>query len=416
VRILIVTQHFWPEHFRVNDLADGLVERGHEVTVLTGSPNYPNGDFYKGYRFFNRPETRKGIKILRVPLIPRGSGRSLRLILNYLSFMVSATLAGPFLCQGEFDLIFVFQVTPVTVGIPAAFLRRLKRAPVIFWVLDLWPESVAAASKFKAPSIIKSIDLMVRFIYRRCDRILYTSKGFAGSIQSRGVEPSKLSYFPNWVEPIPGIVGTPPVDLPRGFRILFAGNVGEAQDFGTILEAAERLKDHPEIQWIILGEGRQWNWVKDQVETRGLSACVHLLGRFPADTMPSFFAQADALLVTLKRDPVFALTVPGKVPSYLACGRPILAALDGEGAAVVAEAQAGFVVPSGDAPGLADRALDMSRLSEGERSEMGRSGRQYCYTHFDREKLFSLLESHVQELAGNANSRPRTRSSSHPAG
>lgn len=416
MRILIVTQYFWPEHFRINDLAEGLVERGHEVTVLTGSPNYPEGKIFKGYGYFNREEIRTGVRILRVPLIPRGQGSGLRLALNYLSYLVSASLLGPLLCRGSFDLIFVCQLSPVTVGIPAAFLKRLKRAPILFWILDLWPESIVAAGGLRPPWIYRGVDAMVRFIYRRCDRILYTSKGFASSIQSRGVEPSRLAYFPNWVEPLPEVVGAPPVQLPKGFRILFAGNVGEAQDFGTILNAAEQLKDHPEIQWIILGEGRQWNWVKDQVEARGLSACVHLLGRFPADTMPSFFAQADALLVTLKRDPVFALTVPGKVPSYMACGRPILAALDGEGAAVITEAQAGCVVPSGDAPGLADRALELSRLSEGERSEMGRSGQQYCNTLFDREKLFSLLEFHLQELAGNAKSRPRTRSSSHPAG
>lgn len=412
MRVLIVSQHFWPEHFRVNDLADGLVERGHEVTVLTGSPNYPGGQFFKGYGLFNKPESRHGVKILRVPLIPRGSGRSLRLILNYLSFMVSATLVGPFLCRGRFDLIFVFQVTPVTVGIPAAFLRRLKRAPILFWVLDLWPESVTAASKFKAPWVIKGIDLLVRYIYRRCDRILYTSKGFASSIQGRGVAPSRLSYFPNWVEPVPEVVGAPPVDLPTGFRILFAGNVGEAQDFGTILDAAEHLRDHPDIQWIILGEGRQWSWVKEQVQARGLSSCFHLLGRFPADTMPSFFAQAGALLVTLKRDPVFALTVPGKVASYMSCGRPILAALDGEGAAVITEARAGFVVPSGDFRGLAEMALNMYRSPESLRSDMGQSAKSFCRAHFDREQLFTELESHMEDLAG----RHHARRLDHPAG
>jgi glycosyltransferase involved in cell wall biosynthesis len=398
VRVLIVTQYFWPEHFRVNDLADGLVERGHEVTVLTGSPNYPGGRFYDGYGLFNKPETRNGVKVLRVPLIPRGSGRSLRLILNYLSYMVSATLIGPFLCRGRFDLIFVFQVTPVTVGIPAAFLKRLKRAPILFWVLDLWPESVAAASRFKAPWILKSIDRMVRFIYRHCDRILYTSKGFAGSIQSRGVEPSRLSYFPNWVEPAPEVVGAPPVELPKGFRILFAGNVGEAQDFGTILNAAEHLKDHPEIQWIILGEGRQWNWVKEQVEARGLAFCVHLLGRFPADTMPSFFAQADALLVTLKRDPVFALTVPGKVLAYMSCGKALLAALDGEGAEVIEEARAGLTVSAGDAAGLANIVLEMSHLPVEKRMKMGESAQQYCSAHFSRVQLFAYLESMMKDI------------------
>jgi len=412
VRILIISQHFWPEHFRINDLADGLVERGHDVTVLTGSPNYPAGRFYKGYGLFNKPELRNGVKIRRTPLIPRGSGKSLGLILNYLSYMISATLAAPFLCRGRFDLIFVFQVTPVTVGIPAAFLRRLKRAPILFWVLDLWPESVAAVSRFRAPWLLKGIDLLVRYIYKQCDRILYSSKGFASSIQSRGVEPSSLSYFPNWVEPIGSSEIEPPLKLPEGFRVLFAGNVGEAQDFGTILDAAEHLRDHSDIQWIILGEGRQWGWVKEQVQARGLSSCFHLLGRFPAHTMPSFFNQADALLVTLKRDPVFALTVPGKVASYMSCGRPILAALDGESAAVIREARAGFVVPSGDSRGLAGITLNMYRLPINERTEMGQFAKSFCEAHFNREQLFTELESHMEDLVGSHQARLKD----HPSG
>lgn len=398
MRILIVSQYFWPEHFRINDLAEGLVERGHEVTVLTGSPNYPEGKIFAGYGYVNAPETHNGVRILRVPLIPRGRGSGLRLALNYLSYLVSASLLGPFLCRGSFDLIFVCQLSPVTVGIPAALLKRLKRAPILFWILDLWPESIVAAGGVRATWVYKGLDAVVQYIYKHCDRILYTSKGFASSIQSRGVEPSRLSYFPNWVEPAPEAVGAPPVELPKGFRILFAGNVGEAQDFGTILDAAERLRDHPNIQWIILGEGRQWSWVKEQVEARGLSSCFHLLGRFPADTMPSFFSQADALLVTLKRDPVFALTVPGKVQSYMACGKPILAALDGEGARLIQEAQAGLAVPSGNALDLAASVLKLSQLPPNERYKMGKSAKHYCDIYFSREELFEELEFHMKDL------------------
>lgn len=398
MRVLIVSQYFWPEHFRINDLAEGLVERGHKVTVLTGCPNYPSGHIFKGYGFFNKQEIHNGVKIVRVPLIPRGSGSSVRLALNYLSFMVSASILGPLLCKGSFDLIFVCQLSPVTVGIPAAILKRLKRAPIVFWVLDLWPDSIAAASGFRAAWILKSIDGLVRFIYKQCDKILYTSKGFSGSIQSHGVDPSRLAYFPNWVEPMRVSASALPVQLPAGFRVIFAGNVGEAQDFGTILDAAERLRDAPFIQWIILGEGRQWNWVKDQVEERRLLHCFHLIGHFPSDTMASFFKQADALLVTLRRDPTFALTVPGKVPSYMSCGRPILAALDGEGAALIKEAKAGFTVPSGDAQGLANIVIKMCQLPLETRTQMGQSAKQYCNDHFDRERLFTTLEGYMNDL------------------
>lgn len=400
MRVLIVSQYFWPEQFRINDLAEGLVERGHEVTVLTGCPNYPGGKVFKGYGFFNGTETHHGVRIHRVPLIPRGPGSGFRLGLNYLSFMISATVLGPLLCRGSFDLVFVCQLSPVTVGIPGAFLRWLKHAPMVFWVLDLWPESVATVTGTRASWEYKCLDAVVKFIYRRCDRILYSSRGFSTSILSRGGAASRLSYFPNWVEPVRVPACAPPVRLPEGFRIVFAGNVGEAQDFGTILAAAERLKDMPAIQWIILGEGRQWNWVKDQVEARALSHCFHLLGRFPADTMPSFFQQADALLVTLKRDATFALTVPGKVPACMSCGRPILAALDGEGADLIREAEAGFVVPAGDHLGLADRVLTLMDLSSEKRSRIGQKAKRFSDSHFDRDRLFTELEAMFHHLTG----------------
>jgi glycosyltransferase involved in cell wall biosynthesis len=398
VRILIVSQYFWPEHFRINDLAEGLVQRGHEVTVLTGCPNYPGGQMFSGYGYFNKVETHHGVRIIRVPLIPRGSGRALRLALNYLSFMISASILGPVLCRGSFDIIFVCQLSPVTVGVPAAVLKRLKGIPIVFWVLDLWPESVVAAGGMRSQWLFKSLSRLVRSIYKSCDRVLYTSKGFTDSLQFHGVAPSRLSYFPNWVEPVAGSVASPPVSLPDGFRILFAGNVGEAQDFGTILEAADLLREDPSIQWVILGEGRQWNWVKAQVEFRGLSHCFHLLGRFPSETIPAFFEQADALLVTLKQDPTFARTVPGKVPSYLSCGRPILAALDGEGASLIEEAQAGFVVPSGDAAGLANIVLKLRQMATADRTRMGESGKRYCQAQFDREHLFDHLVSTMDQL------------------
>ena len=399
MRVLIVSQYFWPEEFRINDLAKGLVERGHEVTVLTGCPNYPGGHLFKGYGFFNKQETHNGIKIIRMPLIPRGSGSSVRLALNYLSFMISATILGPLMCRGPIDLIFVCQLSPVTVALPAILLRRLKRVPVIMWVLDLWPESISAAGNIGQSWLYRRVDGLVRFIYRHCDLILYTSKGFASSIQSRGVEPSRLSYFPNWVEPVQNIAPPIPVHLPEGFKIVFAGNIGEAQDFGTILEAASRLQYHPEIQWVVLGEGRQVAWVKEQVLLRGLSQCFHLLGRFPAVTMPAFFEQADALLVTLKQEPAFALTVPGKIPTYMACGRPILAALDGEGSNLIQEAGAGFTVVSGDVHGLAENVLKLMRLSSEEKDRMRRSTKCYCDSYFDRNKLFTQLETIMTKLA-----------------
>ncbi|MEI6177118.1 MAG: glycosyltransferase family 4 protein [Verrucomicrobiota bacterium] len=404
MHVLIVTQHFWPENFRINDLAAGLVERGHQVTVLTGIPNYPAGRFFPGYGVFKRTrEEYKGARILRLPLVPRGKGGGVRLAINYLSFALSSIMLSPFLCRGKFDLIVVCQLTPVTVGLPALFLKKIKGIPILFWILDLWPESLSATGAIRSVWILAQVDRLVRFIYRGCDRIVVASKGFLPSVIAKGIAGEKTDYFPNWYEAEyrsqPGQDdATISADMPVGFRVMFAGNIGVAQDFGTILSAAEMLKQHQDIYWVILGDGRQFEWVKEQVKLRNIGDRVLLLGRHAPDTMIGFFAQADAMLVTLRKDPVFALTVPGKIQSYLACGRPIVASLDGEGAQLVKESGAGFATPSGDAEGLAHSVMTMYRMPKAEREAMGARGKVYCEANFEREMLFDRLEGWMQEL------------------
>ncbi len=348
MRILIVTQYFWPENFRINDLALGLQENGHQVEVLTGIPNYPSGKFFRGYGYFNkRKDNFNGLKIIRAPLIPRGNGSGLRLAFNFISFAFSASLIGPMLCRGKFDLIFVYEPSPITVGLPALVIKKVKSAPVMFWMQDLWPESLSATGAVRSKIILKSVELLVRFIYKGFDRILAQSRAFIPPIIRLGKNPNNISYYPNSAEELYQplkLENNAPENavMPDGFCLTFAGNIGAAQDFGTILSAAERLKDHPDIHWVILGDGRMFPWVKEQVQTRGLNESIHLLGRHPAETMPRFFALSDALLVTLRKEPIFALTIPSKVQSYLACAKPIIAALDGEGSRIIDEAGTGI--------------------------------------------------------------------------
>ena len=398
MKILIVSQYFWPENFRINDLASGLVERGHEVTVLTGMPNYPDGKLFPGYGFFIRCEEYKGVRVVRVPLIPRGNGRNLRLIANYISFSLTACLLGPLLCRDKYKLIFVCQLSPVTVGLPALFLKKIKRIPIIFWILDLWPESLSATGAIYSSSILKKVDTLVRFIYSGCDKIIVSSRGFIPSVAKKLEDPANISYFPNWQEPEYSEVTTTNECIPSGFRVIFAGNVGTAQDFETILSVAEKLKGYRDIQWVILGDGRCLSWVKEQVELRNLSASFHLKGRYPSEMMPAFFAQADVMLVTLKRDPVFALTVPGKIQSYMACGRPIVAALDGEGGRLITESGSGLSVPSEDVDALADAIITMYRMPKVEREAMGKRGKEYCEENFGRDVLLDRLDGWMRKL------------------
>ncbi|MCH8209656.1 MAG: glycosyltransferase family 4 protein [Nitrospinae bacterium] len=397
MKILIVSQYFWPENFRINDLAQGLTERGHRVTVLTGQPNYPGGKFFPGYGFFkNLKQHHDGIRILRVPLLPRGQAGGIRLFLNYISFALMGSILGPLLCRGDIDVIFVHEPSPITVGFPAIVLKIIKKAPIIFWVLDLWPESLSATGSVKSQMVLSGVRRMAKFIYDRCDKILVQSRGFVFSIMEMGIPHNKIFYFPSWAEdiykPLPRNLHSEIPDLPKGFLVMFAGNIGVAQDFPTLLGAAEKLKPHKNIHWIIIGDGRKFEWVKNQVHGRGLSQNVHLLGRYPLETMPYFFSKAGALLVTLKRDPIMSLTIPGKIQSYLASGRPIIAALDGEGVKVIQEAGAGMTSPAESMDGLAEIVLKMSEKSPSELEVMGMKGHEYYNEHFDRFTLFDKLE------------------------
>lgn len=406
MHVLIVTQYFWPENFRINDVALGLKEKGHEVTVLTGQPNYPDGRFFPGYGFWSKMEEGyHGIRVLRVPLVPRGSGGALRLLLNFCSFAFSASVFGAWRCRASYDVILVFEPSPVTVGIPAIVLKKLRGAPILFWVQDLWPESLSATGATESRWILGIVESLVRRIYRQCDRILVQSEAFRTPIERLGVKREHIMYFPNSAEPFYqplSLEREAPEHshLPLGFRVVFGGNIGKAQSFETILDAAELLKDRQDIHWIILGDGRMFSWVQDEVRKRGLDKTVHLPGRFPAEVMPRYFALADVLLVTLRKQPIFSLTIPSKVQSYLACGKPIVAALGGEGARVVQEAGAGLTPTPEDARAVADAILVMYQMPEDARRMMGLRGRSYFETHFERAMLLERLDRWITEVKG----------------
>lgn len=403
MKILVVSQYFWPENFRINDLVSEFGRRGHEITVLTGQPNYPVGttfpEFQARPQAFNQYE---GAKVVRVGHLPRGQG-GLRLVLNYLSFALSASTIGPWKLRGlDFDAIFVFEPSPITVGIPAIVLKWLKRAPIAFWVLDLWPQSLEAVGVVRSKLVLGLVDHLVRFIYRYCDSILVQSRSFMGVIGGQIDDPARIVYFPSWAEPAPPLDAvTPAPEVPARsdlFNIVFAGNIGEAQDLGSVLSAAEALRAEP-VRWIIVGDGRKSTWLAEEVIRRGLGEQVLLPGRFSLERMPSFFRHADALLVTLRDEPIFALTIPGKVQSYLMAGRPILAMLNGEGARVVLESGSGLAVPAGDAAGLINAIRTMLALSPAERNDMAKAGEYHAKANFDRDTMITKLENLLFRLA-----------------
>lgn len=397
MKILLISQYFWPESFRINDVVVGLKERGHQITVLTGKPNYPEGNFYSGYSFFvKRYEEWKGIKIHRVPVVSRGKGGGIRLFLNYLSFAFFASFRALWI-EKSYDLIFVYEPSPVTVGIPAVILRKLYQKPFFFWVQDLWPASITAVSGIKSVIIITFFDWVTRIIYNCSSTVLVQSKAFIPYIINQGIEKSKIQYFPNSTEPFKRLAypnKLTDLNLPKGFNLLFAGNIGNAQSFETLLKAAKILKDRGEkINWIILGDGRMKEEVTKQIELLNLNDCFFLLGRFPTSEMPAFYASADALLLSLKRDEIFAYTIPSKLQSYLAFGKPIIASLDGEGARIVNEAKAGFVSPAENPFALAENILIAKNTDKKTMKSMSENAITYFKNEFEREKLLYKLEN-----------------------
>jgi len=403
MRLLVVSQYFWPENFRINDLVAELVRRGHQVTVITGLPNYPDGKVFQQFR--DDPDcfsNYEGAEVVRVPMTPRGQG-GLRLMLNYLTFAASASLVGLWKLRGrQFDAIFTYQVSPVTVGLPAALMRAVKRAPMALWVLDLWPETLQAVGVVRHPAVLQAVGKLVSFIYKRCDLILAQSKSFIPQIQKYVGNSTRVLYFPSWAESVFDMPHAVPADevplKPGSFSVMFAGNIGDAQDFPAILAAAESLKSYAHIRWLIVGDGRVARWVANEVKRRDLQECVLMLGRHPVERMPSFFKQANALLVSLKDEPIFSMTIPGKLQSYLAAGIPVVAMLNGEGAEVVKNSQSGLTCAAGDHAGLSAAVLKLSEMTSEEREAMGRNGLTASAREFDRETLMNQLEEWLEKM------------------
>jgi colanic acid biosynthesis glycosyl transferase WcaI len=396
MRILVLTQYFWPESFKINDIVLALKERGHDVTVITGKPNYPKGKFIDGYSFFNkRLEYWNDIKILRSPILPRGKGKGLQLFINYISFAIFASIRLLFV-RGKFDKIFVYEPSPITVGIPGVFAKYRFNAPMYFWVQDLWPESISAAGGVNNKGILTVLNWLTIYIYKHSLKVLVQSKAFIPYILNQEVEESKLFYYPNSTEnyykeldPDEHLLKT----LPSGLKLMFAGNIGESQSFETLLNAASILKNQGiKIQWIILGDGRMKELVKQKINDLKLLDCFHLLGSFPSEDMPKYFSCADALLVSLKKDPIFTYTIPSKIQSYLASGKPILTSLDGEGSRIIEEAKAGFTSPSEDPIALTEIIKKFLNLSIDERRVLGKNARNYFNNEFERELLVDKLE------------------------
>lgn len=402
MRILIVSQYFYPEEFKINDLAETLVKKGHDVTVLTGKPNYPKGEYFEGYQFKGVVEENyKGAKVIRVPLLKRGRGGAKNLVLNYFSFVY---YANKYLSKHELktDAIICFEISPITQAYPCITCKKKYGGKFLLWVQDLWPESVTAAGGINNKFALKLLDKMVKGIYDQSDKLMIQSPTFAESILAKGNYSNKLMYVPNWAEDI--FVNKENIDerkfvslMPDGFKVMFAGNIGVAQDFDSIVKAANETRDVPEIKWVIVGDGRARAKAEADVKALGLEDTVKFLGRFPVADMPNFFVHADAMLVTLKDEYIFSLTIPSKVQCYMAAGKPVVTMINGIGNQIVEEAQCGLTANAGDYKKLADNVKLLYNKSKVELEEMGGNAVSYYDSHFDKETVINSILREVEE-------------------
>lgn len=406
MNILILSQYFWPESFRINEIALGLQEQGHKISVLTGKPNYPLGEIFPGYKAMGfQYELYDQININRVPLYPRGRGGAFNMILNYISFIFSALIFSPFIYRSrKFDIIFIYGTSPLIQGLSAIPLKFFTEARIVTWVQDLWPEDLESTGYIKNKFILKINEWPAKILYFFSDRILIQSNGFYEPVL-RLAAGKQLFCVPNPAERAVFLRKTK-VSLPHafdfmsnGFNIVFAGNIGNNQSIETIIEAANILKKIPQITFSIVGDGSRLKFLKEKVTTLQLKN-INILGRYPVEVMPAIYERADALLVTLGAIGNLSLTIPSKIQAYMASAKPIVAAVDGLGAEVVNEAACGLTCPAANPEELAEIIEKLYLMSDNDRHEMGIRGRHYAEQHYHPSVVVENIINHFRATLG----------------
>lgn len=401
MRILIVTQYIYPENFKSNELAFELAKRGHQVEVLTGIPNYPEGRYYEGYGLFKkRCEKKNGVKFHRCFQSPRGRKASgLGLACNYITFVISATLwvLFYFAWKKRYDAIITHEPSPITQIIPAIFLGKLRRVKVYSWIMDIWPDAMLNSV---SPGLYKMVAPILTeittWVYKHSEKLLITSKGFEQLINRNGNFSDKIVYYPNWSVDLMTLPKDYPLPtMPEGFRIMLAGNLGESQNLDAIGEAMKLLRDCPEVKWIFVGDGSWKQWLDDYIKENNLENCAYTLGRFPGNAMASFYAKADAMLITLRSGFIdLEMTVPARMQSYMSAGRPVLGMI-GKGAAdLIAESDCGYSVSAGDYKALADVIRNKVLPNRDGFEKKGSNGRRY----FEKEFMLDHCIDHIEQI------------------
>ncbi len=400
---MVVSQYFYPEQFRINDMAAEWVKRGYKVTVLTGIPNYPQGKFYKGYGWLKkRKETINGVEVIRIPLIARGKSK-IGLVLNYLSFVFSGFFWKSF-TRLKADIVFTFEVSPMTQALIGVWFAKRRKIPHYIYVQDLWPENVQMITGISSPIVITPISKMVNYIYKNSDMIFATSPSFVKVIEERvGKECSEVVYWPQYAEEFYVPLPKQPVDeIPDDgkFKVVFTGNIGQAQGLQILPVAARLLKEKGmhDVSFVIVGDGRHKQALLDSIKNEGVADSFLMIDRKPPEDIPRLLSACDTAFISFADDPIFKKTIPAKLQSYMACGMPIIAAATGETQRIVEEAECGLCTEMGDAKALAESIIYMKE--KGDLRGYSKRAKAFFDKNFSKKMLMDEMDLHLAKGIG----------------
>lgn len=400
MRILVISQYYYPEQFRINDICKELVKRGHEVTVLTGIPNYPEGKYYKGYGLTKkRKDIKDGVDIIRLPIVPRGK-KSIMLILNYISFVISGFFWSKF-TRKKFDKVFIYEVSPMLQALPGVWYAKRKKIDSYIYVMDLWPESIQLVTNLNNKVILKFINRIVDYIYKNCKKILTSSESFIENIHNRGHSKNKLVFWPQYAEEFYKPLNRDNCKIKEmntdDFKITFAGNIGYAQGLDIIINTAKILKERNiKAKFYLIGNGRAKEELVKDVEENNLQDYIKFIDKQPAEKIPEYYANADMAFITLKKNLISDEILPAKLQSYFACGVPILGSADGEIKQVIEKSKAGFCVESGNAEKLAEQIEKCINLTKEELKQMQQNSREFYEKNYEKQMLLNVLEKEME--------------------
>ena len=402
-KILVYTNHYFPENFKINDIVNHFDNQENYVKVITGIPNYPSGKIFKNYGYFKKTnETKGNVKIRRLPLITRGKGSNFRLVLNYLSYFFSVLIYTIYLIlfNKKYDMIFVHHTSPIFIAIsPCLYKTFNKQVKMVLWDLDIWPESLEATGVIKKNKVLKRVKKLVEIIYNNFDIILVGSNSFVQIVKKR-VRNIPVVYFPNWAEDIfegTLINKTQPKTQTKNLKIMFAGNIGEAQDVYSILKLIDKCRDK-HIDWVFVGDGRMKNWLERELNLITILGEINFLGSHSIQKMPFLFKQADIMLLSLKNDDIFSKTVPAKLQAYLASAKPVFGMISGESKKIIIDSGAGWCSDSGDIESAYNNICKILKFDFKELSEKGFRGLEYYDKNFSKHSRFSQLDNIIKTL------------------